>query len=85
MSHDYGPIVSMAERTVQASVFKARVLALLDEVAETHSSVVVTKHGRPVARLVPIDRPRPTMGSVSLLADDDEDYFSTGETWHAAR
>lgn len=84
MSNDHGLMGLMIERTVQASVFKARVRALLDEVAETHSSVVVTKHGRPIARLVPIDRPRPTMGSVSLLANDDEDYFSTGETWHAA-
>jgi prevent-host-death family protein len=74
----------MSERTVQASVFKAHVLSLLDQVAQTHTSVLVTKHGRPVARLVPVDQPRPTMGSVSLLADTDDHYFSTGETWHAA-
>jgi prevent-host-death family protein len=74
----------MGEQTVQASVFKAHVLSLLDQVAQTHTSVLVTKHGRPVARLVPVDQPEPTMGSVSLLADADDQYFSTGETWHAA-
>lgn len=68
---------------MQASVFKARCLALLDEVAQTHTGLVVTKHGRPVARIVPIEEARPTMGSVSLLSDDESDYFSTGETWHA--
>ena len=74
----------MAERMIQASIFKARCLALLDEVARSRSAVVVTKHGRPIARLVPVDdAPRPTEGSVTLLADEDEAYFSTGDHWHA--
>jgi antitoxin (DNA-binding transcriptional repressor) of toxin-antitoxin stability system len=46
----------------------------------------VTKRGKPVARLVPLDdQPAPTLGSVTLLAGDDEAYFSTGETWGAER
>lgn len=74
----------MAERTYQASTFKARCLALLDEVAATGSSVLVTKRGRPLARLVPVeDAGDSTDGSVTLLAEDDESYFSTGEHWHA--
>jgi prevent-host-death family protein len=74
----------MAEVTIQASTFKARCLALLDEVARSRDTVVVTKHGRPVARLVPIDdEVAPIEGSVTLLVDDDEAYFSTGEQWHA--
>lgn len=76
----------MTEVTVQASAFKARCLALLDEVAHLHSTIVVTKHGKPVAKLVPIaDTAQPTTGSVTLLAEDDEAYFATGETWHAER
>ncbi len=70
-----------SQRTVQASVFKARCLALLDEVEATRATIVVTKHGRPVAKLVPLDEPAETVGSVSLLAEDDEGYFSTGESW----
>jgi prevent-host-death family protein len=77
---------SMTEEVVQASTFKARCLALLDEVARSHRTIVVTKHGKPVAKLVPIiDETAPIRGSVSLLAEDDEAYFSTGETWHAER
>lgn len=71
----------MTVRTMQASLFKAQCLAVLDEVERTHSSVVITKHGRAVARLVPIASQRPTLGSVRLLTDDDEELFSTGEAW----
>ncbi len=78
--------VGMDEVVMQASTFKARCLALLDEVAHSHTTIVVTKHGKPVAKLVPInDEPPPTRGSVTLLDEDDEAYFSTGETWHAER
>jgi len=38
---------------------------------------VVTKRGRPVAKLTPLEAPRRTMGSVTLLAKDDDEYFST--------
>jgi hypothetical protein len=39
------------------------------------------------SKLVPIDEPAAasTMGSVRLLADDDEAYYSTGEAWAADR
>ena len=69
-----------------ASAFKEQCLAVLDQVALDHIPVVVTKRGRPVARLVPIDdgpTGRSTMGSVRLVAEDDEAYFSTGERWEA--
>jgi prevent-host-death family protein len=70
-----------------ASRFKERCLALLDLVAKTKVPIVVTKHGRPVAKVVPIDEPAPspTMGSVQLLADDEAAYYSTGESWAAER
>lgn len=71
----------MTVQTMQASSFKARCLAVLDEVERTHCSVVITKHGRAVARLVPIEDERPTLGSVTLLTNDDDELFSTGEAW----
>lgn len=77
-------IAMSPERTVMASKFKAQCLALLDQVALDHVPIVITKRGQPVARLVPIDEistGRSTRGSVRLLADDDADYFSTGESW----
>ena len=68
-----------------ASRFKAECLAILDQVERMKISVIVTKHGRPVARVVPLERDgsRPTMGSVRLVAEADEPYYSTGERWDA--
>ena len=40
-------------RTIKASEFKAKCLKLMDEVAESGQEIVVTKHGRPVSRVVP--------------------------------
>jgi prevent-host-death family protein len=39
-------------REVQASDAKARLLSLLDEV-EQGESLIITRHGKPIARLVP--------------------------------
>jgi prevent-host-death family protein len=39
---------------VGAADFKARCLELMDRVRETRVEYVVTKHGKPVAKLVPI-------------------------------
>ncbi len=40
-------------QTIKASEFKAKCLALMDEVARTGKCVVITKNGKPVADLVP--------------------------------
>lgn len=67
-----------------ASRFKAECLAILDQVERMRISVVVTKHGRPIARVVPLDdadRPSDMKGSVRLIAEDDQAYYSTGESW----
>ena len=42
---------------MKASEFKATCLRLMDEVAETGGEIVITKNGRPTARLLPF-RPR---------------------------
>ena len=41
-------------KTIQAGEFKAKCLQMMDEVNEKHISFTITKHGQPVARLVPI-------------------------------
>lgn len=69
--------------SIKASEFKATCLALLDEVDTAHAEFVVTKYGRPVARLVPVEAPADVTGSVSF-PDADDDLLSTGETWDAA-
>lgn len=75
----------MEETRVQASIFKSRCLSLLDEVETSHRTFVVTKNGRPVAKLVPLEAPTPTLGTVTLLADTDDEYFSTDSEWDAER
>ncbi len=85
MVDDHGYHGRMSDLTIQASAFKAQCLHLLDEVAETHRDVVVTKHGKPIARLVPYEPRRSTAGTVTLLAADEASYFSTGEAWDADR
>lgn len=45
-------------RTMTASEFRAKCLKLMDEVAESGEEVVITKRGKPVARLAP-HRKRP--------------------------
>ena len=44
--------------TVPATKFKAQCLELMDRVAEGRETYVITKRGKPVAKLVPVDRPR---------------------------
>jgi prevent-host-death family protein len=46
-------MVEAAVKTVKASEFKAKCLALLDEVQSTGEPLEVTKRGKPVARIVP--------------------------------
>lgn len=41
---------------VGSAEFKARCLELVDHVRESRAEYVVTRHGRPVAKLVPVDR-----------------------------
>lgn len=50
-------------RKIAAGDFKAKCLALLDEVADQRSEIIVTKRGRAVARLVPlVEEPRSAWG-----------------------
>jgi prevent-host-death family protein len=42
-------------KTMAAGSFKAKCLAVMDEVQTKHETVVITKRGKPVAKLVPIN------------------------------
>lgn len=58
-------------RQVAAGEFKAQCLAIMDEVAATREPVVITKRGKPVAKLVPVEatKPKKLLGSlVGVLA-----------------
>jgi prevent-host-death family protein len=53
-------VIPMADpiREIPAGVFKIHCLRIMDEVAQTRTSVIVTKRGKPVAKLVPVDDKR---------------------------
>jgi prevent-host-death family protein len=64
---------------VTATYFKAHCLRLLDEVAESGEPLVVTKHGKPVARVAPPDVAADLLGSATIhVADDDLIHASIG-------
>ena len=43
-------------KKMTAGLFKVHCLAVMDEVQAKRESVVITKHGKPVAKLVPADK-----------------------------
>ena len=66
-----------------AGKFKDVCLKILDEVASMKTVVVITKRGRPVAKLVPCG-PRPAQRSLAgSVLKESGDPFSTGERWDA--
>ena len=61
-------------KTIQAGKFKAQCLALLDSVANSHIPILITKHGKPVAKVVPagkqdVEDDKPLKNSVVYLGD----------------
>ena len=73
-------------RQMTATEVKARILALLDDVA-AGEEVEITKHGRTIARLVPAHGPHALKGrltGVAMGAADDDDLFTTGASWDLA-
>jgi prevent-host-death family protein len=70
-------------KSIAAGRFKDQCLKMLDDVARTKAGVVITKRGRPVAKLVPCD-PVPEPGSLAgSVLKEKGDPFSTGEVWDA--
>lgn len=71
---------------VPAGTFKAQCLRLMDLVQASREPIVVTKRGRPVAKLVPIDDVAPPglfgylRGSVAVHGDL---VAPMGEAWDA--
>ena len=49
-------------KEVQISTFKAQCLSLLDEVSRTKESIIVTRHGKPLVTIEPIENKQPRKG-----------------------
>lgn len=69
-------------RQINASKFKEQCLSLLDNLQP--EGVIVTKHGKPVAKLIPISSDCASLiGSLKGKIEIKGDIFSTGEHWNA--
>jgi prevent-host-death family protein len=76
-------------RTVPISELKAHCLRLVDEVARRRSELIVTKRGKPIARVLPLDDapaedPLTRLRGTVIGGDRVED-FDTGVVWEAHR
>ena len=72
------------ERVIPATAFKAQALRLLERAA-AGEAFVVTKHGRPIAKLVPLEHggvPRSLLGCMHVVDSDDD--LETHAEWEAA-
>lgn len=70
----------MAARTMPISEVKATLLGLVTEVAATGDEIVITRRGRPVARLVPTAERQSLIGSL-ILPDNLDDLLSADGEW----
>ena len=69
-------------KTIGAAQFKEQCLSLLDEVGP--EGIVITKHGKAVAKLIPIEVESAVLiGSLAEKIVIKGDLLSTGKRWHA--
>ena len=67
-------------KRIGATKFKEQCLALLDTL--TPEGLVITKHGKPVARVIPFPRqPADLLGSLGGKIEIRGDILSTGMAW----
>jgi prevent-host-death family protein len=76
-------------KTVAISELKTHCLRLVDEVARRRRELVVTKRGKPIARVVPLEN-TPTDDALtrlrgSVIGGDRVEDFDTGVVWEAHR
>ncbi len=69
---------SVATRTIAITEVKANLLKLVTEIGETGDEIVITRRGRPIARLVPAASAHPLKGSL-VLPDDIAAYDLSAE------
>lgn len=74
-------------RVMSAAEFKAKCLEVMDQVAATGEPVIVTKRGRPVAKLTPITtRPKTLRGFLKGGVKAGKDIIRPIDvTWDAER
>lgn len=76
------------DSSIAISDFKATCLRLLEEVASEGKSLTITKRGRPIAKVTPIESTRmPIRGSWKgqVKIKGDLVHFSMEDDWESAR
>ena len=71
--YDHG-IMTMIMRTIAAGKFKVHCLAIMDEVQAKRQAVIITKRGKPVAKLVPVEQEKDNIfgfykGKIKITGD----------------
>ena len=77
---------NVSMKTIAAAEFKARCLLLMEHVRKTREPVVITKRGKPVAKLVPVNNGKDEFigrlkGVIEIVGDLDPD---PPEEWESA-
>ena len=63
--YDYAIMTMVMRERIPAGEFKAKCLKVLDEIQWKRKQIIVTKRGKPVAKLVPVDdEPESFIGSM---------------------
>ncbi len=76
-------------RSVSVTEFKAKALRYFEETARTKEGIIITKHGKPLAQVLPFDVPAVTSlkGSLQGIAQIVGDIvnFDTSDEWEVLR
>jgi len=77
--------MTMVMKTIPAGKFKVHCLAIMDEVQAKRQAVVITKRGKPVAKLVPVEQEKDDIfgflkGKIEITGDVVAPAF-TPEEW----
>lgn len=78
----------MTEKQIPVTQFKTHCLRLLDQVSKSGQPLVITKRGKPLAKVTrAILSPSPLMGRMKGTAVEVGDivYFDTSEDWECLR
>ncbi len=76
-------------KKMPAGEFKSRCLTIMDDVRKTREPVLITKRGKPVAKLVPADKADSTflgrLEGIVRITGDIESPIELPEAWEALR
>ena len=77
-------------KRMAAAEFKAKCLRVMEEVRKYRTPIVITKKGKPVAKLVPADEPKKSLfgcmaGKIRIMGDvESTSVFPPIEQWDIA-